>query len=214
MAELSEIRDILTDRLRQLNTGLPGRVLSYDSSTRKAEVQPLIKEKFADGQILTLPRITGVPVIMPATSGSGFIMPIGDGDPVLLLFMQRSIDRWLASGGVQEAADATMHALSDAVAIPGLFPFTVRHSDGSGVRVFNENGEIRLESGTAASKATIKTQSDGKVALGTQLVELLDEVTKALDATATSICANGAPLSNSAAIQASSNLIKTIKGSI
>lgn len=213
MAELDDVADMIADRLRQVNTAMPGRIAKYNASTREAEVEPLIKEKYADGQILKLPNISGVPVMMPATSGAGVVMPIAAGDDVLLLFAQRSIDRWLTSGGVQESADKRMLALSDAIAIPGLFSFDVTHSDGdgAGVRIFNEDDEVRLESGASALLATIKTQADGKIAAGTATVELLDEITKAFDEIAIGLAA--IPSANAATLAASVAL-KLIKGTI
>jgi hypothetical protein len=195
--ELSDLRAVINDRLRQVNTAMPGRITKYDSETRKAEVEPLIQEKYADGTLLSLPKITNVPVVMPATSGAGFILPIGNGDPVLLLFSQRSLDRWLTSGGVQESADTRMHHLSDAIAIPGLFPFSQSHSDGAGLVVKNAQILIRLDG--------------NKVAIGTVTVELLDEITKALDDIVTGLAL--IPYTATATI-AASTAIKTIKGSV
>jgi hypothetical protein len=220
--ELDNIRDIVDDRLRQVNVCLPGRIKSYSASTRKAEVEPLVKERYADGTVLTLPVITGVPVVMPATSSSGLILPVGDGDPCLILFAQRSIDRWLTNGGVQESADKRMHAMSDAIAIVGLFPFSDSpetadaadgvklHNDGE-VVVASSGDEVRLESGTSATKATLKTQADAKIALGTSAVEVLDEVTKAFDEIAIGLAAIPSPNTQTLA---SSAALKTIKGSI
>jgi hypothetical protein len=197
MADLDTLRDVINDRLRQVNTCLPGRISSYNAATRKADVQPLIKEKFADGQILSLPRIPNVPVVMPGNSDAGLVLPIGEGDPVMLLFSQRSMDRWLTQGGEQESADIRMHALSDAIAIPGLFSFDVSHSDGNGVVLKNGNILIRLHSST--------------VAIGTSTVELLDEITKALDDIVTGL----ATIPYTATVtQAASTAIKSIKGSI
>jgi hypothetical protein len=162
-----------------------------------AEVQPLIQEKYADGQILSRPRIPNVPVVMPSTASAGLTLPIGIGDPVMLLFSQRSMDRWLAQGGEQEASDIRMHALSDAIAVPGLFAFNVSHSDGSGVVLKNGNILIRLDSGT--------------VAVGNTTTELLDEITKALDEIATLSATWGAATTQ---VNASSAAIKSIKGSV
>lgn len=121
--DLQDVQNVITDRLRQMNIALPGEVQKYDAALRKADVLPTIKETFADGTELTLPVITSVPVIMPATSGTRITLPIAAGDTVLLIFSQRSLDLWLSQGGQTRAGDTRMHAMSDAMAIPGLFPF-------------------------------------------------------------------------------------------
>lgn len=195
--DLDDLRDVIADRLRQVNTCMPGRINKYDPVTRKAEVQPLIKEKYADGTILTLPPISAVPVIMPATQSSGLALPIGLGDTCLLLFAQRSIDRWLAQGGISESADKRMHALSDAIALVGIFPFNAAHADGDGLLLYNNTIKLRM----AAEK----------IAIGNVTVELLDEITKALDEIATLSTTWGAA---TVQVQLSSAAIKTIKGTI
>jgi len=196
--EMQTMNDVISNRLRQVNVSLPGRIESYDADTRKADVLPLINEKYADGTVLRLPIITNVPVVMPATNAARITLPIAAGDGVLIVFSQRSLDLWLSEGGITDAGDIRMHSMSDAVAIPGLFSFKDAPSSGT---------EIELTQTDAVVRAN-------KVALGTPAVELLDEITKALDATASSNCVDGAPLTLAAQIQAASTAIKTIKGSI
>jgi hypothetical protein len=196
VADTETLYDILNDRLRQLHVAIPGKISSYDASTRKAEVEPMIEEKYADGQTVALPRIPGVPVVMPATGTSGLVLPVKSGDPVLLLFSHRSLDRWKSTGNRQDPGDTRMHALSDAIAIAGLFPFSTTHTDGSGLRLFNGLMNLRMDG--------------GKVAIGTSVVELLDEITKALDEIVSLSGTWGAP---TVQVNLSSAAIKTIKGS-
>lgn len=198
MTDLEQTREIIDDRLRRVNTALPGRIQSYSASTRKADVEVMLNEKYADGQVIDLGVIANVPVVMPATSSAGVVLPIASGDPVLIVFCQRSIDRFMTQGGKTTPADIRMHSMSDAVAIPGLFDFKVSHSDGDGLRIFNGLMNIRLT-------------SDGKVAIGTSVVELLDEITKALDDIATGLLT--IPYTPTIT-QAASAAIKTIKGSV
>jgi len=196
--DLGTLQDVISDRLRQVNTSLPGRIEKYNASTRLAEVKPLIREKYADGTVLSLAPITNVPVIMPSTADAGLALPVAAGDTVLLLFCQRSIDRWAVVGGEVNAEDVRMHAMSDAVAVAGLFDFTVTHTDGAGLVLYNGAAKIRVT-------------SDGKVAIGTAVVELLDEITKALDDIVTGLAAIPYTATATAAASAA---IKTIKGSI
>jgi len=197
--EQTLLREVMNDRLRQVNVALPGRIERYVASTRQADVLPLITEKYADGEVVTLPVLTNVPVVMPATQAGRLTLPVAPGDTVLVVFSQRSLDNWLSEGGKVNAGDIRMHSMSDAMAIPGLFSFKDAPSGGTEIEM-TLAGDIKLKA--------------SQIAIGTQLVELLDQVTKALDATATSLCVNGAPLTNAAAIQAASTAIKTIKGSI
>ncbi len=197
---LHQLRQVVDDRLRRVNTCLPGRVDSYDAQTRTAEVTPLVQERYADGTLLPPPSIAGVPIVMPGGASSGLCIPIAAGDIVLLLFAQRSIDGWKSDGGSVDPQDARMHSLADAVGIAGLFPSTTSHVDGDGLLLYNGQAKLRLHNGT--------------VALGTAVVELLDQLTTALDAVGNSNCVNGAPLTLAAQILAASAQIKTIMGSI
>ena len=88
--------------------------------------------------------------------------------------------------------------MSDAIAIAGLMPFTVTHADGAGLLLFNDLIKIRMEG--------------NKIAIGTSIVELLDEIIKCLDELIISIPAGGgSPITQ---ITASSAALKTIRGSI
>jgi hypothetical protein len=177
---------------------LPGQIDSYDPSSGKATVQPLLREKYADGDVVEPPPIPNVPVVFPRTAAASITLPIARGDGVLLLFCQRSMDTWLSSGGVANPDDIRMHSLSDAIAIPGLVPFSI-----------GGTGETDLV--IRRGNAVFKIQSGGKIAFGTSVVELLDEITKAFDEINTLSTIWG-----SACVQVplSSAAIKTIKGSI
>lgn len=121
---LSEVIRLGIQReLANLHTALPGMVEAYDPETRLARVKPLLRRLYAgEDQAVDLPVISNVPVLHPRTANAQVSLPISAGDCVLLIFCERSIDRWLEIGGTVDPEDPAMHALNDAVAIPGLFP--------------------------------------------------------------------------------------------
>jgi hypothetical protein len=196
--DADEVVAYVEDALRRVNTALPGKIDSYDPSSGKASVQPLLREKYADGQVLDLPIIPNVPLVFPRTAAASITLPVARGDGVLLLFCQRSMDTWLSSGGIANPDDIRMHSLSDAIAIPGLVPFSI---GGTG------DTDLVIRRGNAV----FKIQAGNKIAFGTSVVELLDEITKAFDEINTLSAIWG-----SACVQVplSSAAIKTIKGSI
>lgn len=202
MPSLLDAIDVMMDaKVAAMNTALPGEVLKYDASTGKAEVRPLIRLKYADGTTLTPPVIVNVPIVMPRTQGGSLTLPVAAGDKVLLIFAQWSIDRWLSEGGEVDAGDARAHAMSDAFAIPGAFSF----KDGP-----------TGETGTVLKDGSTKVKIEGeKVAIGNTTAELLDQLVTALDAIATSTAGvHPTTLSNAAAIQAASDKISGLKGSL
>ena len=196
--DIEQIREIIDDRLRRVNTCMPGKVETYDATRREATVSPQVDDKYANDEVLRLPVLTGVPVIQITTANAGLVLPIAEGDGVLVLFAQRSIDRWLSAGNRGIPNDIRMHSLSDPIAIAGLLPFSETHSDGDGLVLFNDLIKIRMDGNT--------------IAIGTSLVELLDEIIKCLDELIISIPAGGgSPITQ---ITASSAALKTIRGTI
>jgi len=114
-----------------------------------------------------MPVVPDVPVVWPRSGGAQMTMPVRRGDTVLLVFTDRSIDRWLAQGGNVTPDDRRQHDLSDAVAVPGLVPFAdfggvepsennddvlVRY-DGSQVRL-KPNGAVEVETANTVEVST------------------------------------------------------------
>ncbi len=119
------IMDAIKYQLAETNTAIPARILDYDPATQSASVEPLIKKRYKDGRVIDRAPITGVPVIFPAAGGGIITFPVKEGDTVLLIFSQRSIDRWVQSDGQPiDPLDNRKHDISDAIALPGLFNFS------------------------------------------------------------------------------------------
>lgn len=118
------IYEIVKYTLGEVNTAIPARVLEYDPEERRASVQPTVKRRYKDGSVVSRAPITDVPVVFPSAGGGTITFPVKPGDTVLLIFSQRSIDRWVQSeGGEVDPLDNRKHDISDAIAIPGLAPF-------------------------------------------------------------------------------------------
>ncbi len=114
---LSQIRE---DRLH-LNTFMPGNVLSYDSSSQTVDVRPALKRTITSPpSTKNRPDLFDIPVIFPRSSGNAIHIPLKAGDPIGLLFCQRSLDDWKDEGKLTKVTDVRLHDLSDAVAIAGL----------------------------------------------------------------------------------------------
>lgn len=169
---LSDIlRLAVGQRLRDLHVSMPGRVERYDASKQEASVQPLLQVALADGGSATLPLINHVPVVWPRGGGAILSFPLQQGDTVLLVFSERSLDEWLQQGGDVAPADPRSHDLSDAVAIPGLYPFSepgeadprdvLLRFQGSELRL-GSDGKINLDNGTSY----LRLNRDGTVGLG------------------------------------------------
>ena len=132
---LSEVLRTAVDlALSDVHTALPGRVEKYEARKQKADVKPLLKRTIiAEGGeeiIEEMPIIRDVPVVFPRAGGFFISFPIQKDDYVLLIFNERSIDKFVTGdGGVPDPVDLRMHNLSDAVAIPGFYPFAQALTD-------------------------------------------------------------------------------------
>lgn len=118
------IRNIVERMLRQVNTAIPARVESFDRVRKTVSAQPLIPVTFKDEsgarQVANLPIIASVPVLYGGGGGCKIQFPLAKGDTVLLIVAQASLDKWFTTGRIVDPVDPRRHALTDAIALPGL----------------------------------------------------------------------------------------------
>lgn len=127
-------------RLADVHTCLPGYVVSYDSATQKATVQPILRAGVLDDdgnvQAVKVPAIPSVPVCFPSASGYAITFDLSPGDPVVLVVSERSTAEWRSTGRADiTPQDLRRFDLSDAYAIPGgrSFASPVSPAPGGGV---------------------------------------------------------------------------------
>ncbi len=171
------IRQSVLYQLNNVHTALPASIISYDYTVQKATVQPLLNKYWTDGTDTPYLPLENVPVIFPRAGGASLTFPVVEGDTCLLLFIERSMDRWLQQGGQVTTKDSRKFDLSDAVAIMGLSPFSenslaTNNTDllltynGSSFRI-KENGDVVIETAS-------------KIAIGTSTTEVLDILSQLL----------------------------------
>lgn len=117
------IGQAIRSTLNNIHTALPAIITKYDPTGPKAEVKPQIKKIYTDNTVIALPAIVSVPVVFPRTSRFRLSFPLEEGDGVLLVFSERSLETWLARGEDVAPQDVRKFDLSDAIAIPGLWAF-------------------------------------------------------------------------------------------
>lgn len=151
---IAEFTDLLqsaiwSEIIAKLNTAIPAVVDSYDKKGPYVSATIVINKTTAEGEVLTFKSIVKVPVVFPRTNRFKMSYPLEAGDGVLLLFSQRSLDEWYNSGKVSTPVITRTYALTDAIAIPGLFGL------GQGKAVTSEK-ELEIEFDD------VKITSDGK----------------------------------------------------
>jgi len=104
---------------------MPGRIVKVVSlPEQRVDVQLLIDRVNPDGGSLKHPVVLSVPLVFPGSQSSQFSFPVVEGDIVLCVFSQRSIDRFkLGDNNNHQPSDLSKYSRKDAMAIPGLFGF-------------------------------------------------------------------------------------------
>lgn len=125
LPSLSEIVErALASGAANVNTSMPGVVVSYDAATQTATVRPCLKRVLFsedDEQVAEeIPPIENVPVSFPGGAGFTIHFPLAAGDTGDLIFSQASHNEWQATGNVSAPGDLKPHNLGAAKFYPGL----------------------------------------------------------------------------------------------
>ena len=177
------VRAAVLYQITALHTSFPGIIISYDYTIQKATIQPAINKKYTDGTTASMPILNNVPIIFPRSGGASLTFPINKGDTVLVVCAERSLDDWLNTGGQVNPKDPRKLDLSDAMAIPGLYPFSSPSpaSNNSDVVLQYSGGQVRID-----SSGQVSVEGNSKVAVGANSgilfgkVEVLDILSQLL----------------------------------
>lgn len=210
------MRESIWSVLNNVHTALPGIVKSYDPLTNKATIQPALNKNFKTGP-MEMPVMENIPILFQSGGSFSINFPIISGDYVLLIFCERSIDLWKSVGGQVTPNDPRKFHLSDAIAIPGLMPFSgfVSNNNGDDFVMSFEGSSIRIK-----SDGSVIIETSNTVAIGNQSAELLDIVSQILQLLQSTTAVNvpatpfTGPLTISAAALALQTQLDTIKGVI
>jgi len=177
------IKSLINDRLKDVHTALPARVLSFDAATQTASVQTGIKRLFIDnaGENETirpenLPVINNVPVIFPKGGGYSLTFPVAAGDECLLIFVERGLDTWHDTGKDSAPLGRRMHDLTDAVCYVGLssMPAKIPVYSDSAVRLQSDDGNSHVEiegSEITVTATSVKIDADDSTITGALRVD-------------------------------------------
>lgn len=152
--------------MMDVHTCLPASILSV-SGNNSVTVQPMLQRKYVNGNLVNLPAIQNVPVYVPRGNNYWIKLPIAQGDLGMILFSERSLDKWLknAGNGVPlDPMDNRKFDLSDAIFLPGLYPFS-NQTPGNATDMVLHNGS-----------AEFYLEQAGKFKITNGSVELLDEL--------------------------------------
>jgi hypothetical protein len=146
-------------------------------------------------------------------------MPVDVGDYVLLLFNEKSIDSFSQIGGLVDPDDMRKHDLTDAVALPGFYPFLmpIVGIDKKALQITNSLSQIKLSPdgkiyfSTRGSVATETIAPEEPLVLGKILIEFSNKLIDSLNNITESLQKNIGVGNFGAPVPASPSLIAELK---
>lgn len=147
---VQQIKDTVDECLCDAHTAMPAKIVSVNTSSGLATVQPSIKKVKADGSTMDFPQISGVPIVLPQGANQlvSIAFPVKAGDSCLLIISEQSLEYWLYG---RETDTTLMFDITNAICIPGLFqspPDSFPDACDSS-SIILDAGETRLTVGTA-----------------------------------------------------------------
>lgn len=143
-----------------IHTALPGRVVELNATDNTVTVELMIKQVLVNGETVDLPPLVDVPVQFPRGGGFAFTVPVIAGDEGLIIFAERCIDGWFASGEHSAPLDARLHDYSDGFFIPGVSSRSNAIPDlyqgGASMQTVDGETYIRLSNGKISIKGDIE----------------------------------------------------------
>lgn len=210
-----------TEVMLALNCHAIGTIQSFNSTLQTAQVTINYKKTYAQKdpisgayspELVDYPVLVDCPVVVLSGGTAALTFPIAVGDTCLVLFNDRDIDNWFASGTVGPVNTNRTHSFTDAIALVGirsmLNPHLAYNTDN--VVLSNALGSVEI---TPDGKTKITNSID---TLNDLLQDLVTQINSLVTQTAaiTVICAAPASPSsipvNAAAITAISAQLTTI----
>lgn len=134
---------------RSINCVEIGTIQEFNAETQTATVKINFK-RMINNELRDYSALVDVPCVVLNGGGGGITFPIKGGDVCVLLFNDRNIDNWFATGAVMQPDTTRTHDLSDAIALVGINSLATSIKDylTSGVKIWYNGAQIKLEDGS------------------------------------------------------------------
>lgn len=158
--------------LNEFEGMLPAKVVSYDDTTNRAVIQPLVMIGTTDGGKLSRAKVPGIPVYR--FGGGGFFMrfPIKEGDLGWLKANDRDVSLIFQRGGGEDWPNTTrMHKFSDAMFFPDTFKSWVIDGANANAAVWQSmDGNVCISLSSTAIKHKVGGVSIEITAAGVNII--------------------------------------------
>ena len=156
-----------------MQTAIPGIILSYNYLEQTCSVQPAIQyRRFNnDGTSsdINLPVLIDCPVQFPSGAGTTITFPVSKGDECLVVFSSRCIDGWWYNGAQDSSGNAQpkpqlemrMHDLSDGFVLLGFrsIPRILNYMSTTSLQIRTDDGNALIDLNPSTHAISINTST-------------------------------------------------------
>ena len=118
--DASALNFAIGERLKELNTIVPGVVVSYNRERRRADVKSSFTTVMTSGERIPPPLVIDVPVLFSQSRATSVLQDLEPGDPVLLAFSQRGLENWIDTYEPTDPDFSQMFAYGECIVLLGF----------------------------------------------------------------------------------------------
>jgi hypothetical protein len=145
---------LISSGMAKIRVAGPAKIISYDSATQTAEVEPQLKLTEDD----EIPNLTNIPVLWPRGGDGYLVFPIETDDFGLLITCDLDIGTWREKGEQVPPGDLGRNELAFSVLFPGLAPNTSALDDvGSDGKTVLGGSKVHLGAHDSTEKVVLGT---------------------------------------------------------
>ena len=175
------LKALKRDVMQDLNCHALATIQSFDSSTRsvvaKINYQQTYLQKDSTGYkqvYVDYPILIDVPAVFLCGGTASLTFPITQGDQCIVLFNDRSIDKWVSGLRTGPTGSTRLHSLADGIAIIGLNSVTDYDADHALLRY----GDVKV--GVSDEKVLIENSTRNLKTLLTNLTTAINSLNSTL----------------------------------
>lgn len=146
-AELSGVMaDVLASFLRGVDDMIPARVVSYNESTNRVTLKPLVMMGTTDGRKVSRAQVANIPVFRFGAGGFFIRFPVKPGDFGWLKASDRDISLVMQRGGQEDWPNTLrQHSFSDGMFFPDMLRgWTVAGANADAMVIQSLDGSVCL----------------------------------------------------------------------
>jgi Phage protein Gp138 N-terminal domain len=157
---------ILNILAKEVHTAMPAVVTAVSlTAPTTVSAKPLLRKVSVNGKQREFPEIQGVLLLTVGTQNTSILMPVTKGDLVLLVFCERSVEKWAGGTDAADTIPGRHFEIADAFAIPFNLSL-LNTSDPMSDPLYDGKGLV-IKQKHANGNTTVELLQSGNVAITT-----------------------------------------------